>query len=78
VGDSMEEALAVLQGRGVECSCNSDLSHYYRVGSSEVINGATKVFKHLGLQVSSSLDPCKSLFLCQPHACTSLIHPYAS
>jgi len=63
VGDSMEEALAVLEGRGVECSCNSDLSHYYRVGSSSLIQGATKVFEHLGLQVSSFVHSCQSLLL---------------
>jgi len=78
VGDSMEEALAALEGRGVECSSFTNLNHNYRVGSSEVIKGATKVFEHLGLQVSSFLqNPCKSLFLYQPCACTSLILTYA-
>jgi len=73
VGDSMEEALAALEGRGVERSSFTNLNHNYRVGSSSLIQGATKVFEHLGLQVSNFLqNPCKSLFLYQPHACTSM------
>jgi len=63
VGDSMEEALAALEGRGVECSYNTDLTRRFRVGSSSIIQGATKVFEHLGLQVSNFLHSCKSLFL---------------
>ena len=74
----MEEALAALEGRDMECGYNSNMDRCFRVGSSGRIQSATKVFEHLGLQVSSFLqNPCKSLFLYQPCACTSLILTYA-
>jgi len=57
MGDSVEGALRVLEGEGVECSSKNGLHHYFYVpvpgvpGEKRLVSGASAVLGMLNLQV---------------------------